>query len=43
MPPIWLSPVDASDPAAGIHCGRVPAGAGVVARNALKLLEKFRP
>lgn len=45
FPAVWVSDVDATDAAAGIHCGRIPeplgrAGAGI-AKRLIRLVDEL--
>lgn len=42
VPPLWISYVDQSDPAVGVHCRPITAPGGAVARAALRLLERLK-
>jgi len=37
FPPFWIAYNDQSDPENGVHCSRVPLGAGAAARRLLTL------
>jgi len=43
FPAVWVSDVDATDPAAGIHCGPIPTplghAAAAIAKRLLRIVE----
>jgi hypothetical protein len=41
FPPVWVSDVDATDPAAGIHCGPIDSQWGRLAAGIAKRLLKI--
>lgn len=43
FPPVWISGIDSSDPANGVHCQPIGAPFGAAAKRVLELLARGLP